>query len=332
MPEISEAMEQAVRMAGDNAPAEELALRDINLKSFIHVVRGQQVMLDSDLASLYEVETGASNRAAKRNENRFPEDFRFQLTHEETENLKCQFGTSSLLNDEGHGGRRKLPYAYTEQGIAMLSGVLRSDAAVQASINIMRAFVEMRRFIASNALLFERMNSLELKQLAFQKSTDERFGQVFRLLEGEIEPTQKVFFDGQIFDAFSFIAELVQKAQFEIILVDSYVDVNTLNILAKKQPDTTVVVYTLDNARLSDGDIALFNAQYPELIARRTKAFHDRFLILDRSMAYHLGASVKDAGKRSFAINKLEDETLVESLLQRLAIIDESSENTNSPV
>lgn len=286
-------------------------------------------MLDSDLASLYEVETKNLNRAATRNAARFPSDFRFQLTPEEDAVLRCQFGTSK--NDAGRGGRRYLPYAYTEQGIAMLSGVLRSDIAVQTSIGIMRAFVEMRHFIASNAILFERLNSLELNQLSYQKSTDEKFDEVFSLLEGEIESTQKVFFDGQIFDAFSFITELIQKAQSEIILVDSYVDVNTLNILAKKQPGTTVIVYTLDNARLSAADIAIFNAQYPLLGVKYTKAFHDRFLILDRSMAYHLGASVKDAGKRSFAINKLQDEVLVESLLQRLTAVDELSK-PSSPI
>lgn len=299
-----------------------VAPRDIDLKGLIHVIRGQQVMLDSDLALLYDVETGALNRAAKRNESRFPEDFRFQLTHEEMENLKCQFGTSSL-NVESHGGRRKLPYVYTEQGIAMLSGVLRSDAAVQASINIMRAFVEMRRFIANNALLFERMNSLELKQLAFQKSTDERFGQVFRLLEGEIKPTQKIFFDGQIFDAFSLITDLVKKAHSKIILIDGYVDVSTLNVLAKKQTDVSVTVYTLDNGRLSSADVDRFNAQYPTLQVKHTSAFHDRFLILDENTAYHLGASIKDAGKKSFAINALQDKALAESLLQRLAALDQ---------
>lgn len=299
---------------------EALASRDIDLKALIHVIRGRQVMLDSDLALLYDVETKNLNRAASRNSIRFPEDFRFQLTAEEDAALRFQIGTSK--DNLGRGGRRYLPYVYTEQGIAMLSSVLRSDAAVQASINIMRAFVEMRRFMASNALLFERLNSLELKQLAFQKSTDERLGQVFRLLEGEIQPTQKIFFDGQIFDAFSLITDLVKKARSKIVLIDGYVDVGTLNVLAKKQADVSVIVYTLDNGRLSSADVDRFNAQYPTLQVKHTSAFHDRFLILDEKTAYHLGASIKDAGKKSFAINALQDRALVESLLQRLAALD----------
>lgn len=204
-----------------------------NIEPLIHTVRGQQIMLDTDLARLYEVETKNLNRAAARNADRFPEDFRFQLTKEEDESLRCQIGTSKTM--EGRGGRRYLPYAYTEQGIAMLSGVLRSEVAVQTSISIMRAFVAMRHLLAENATLFERLRGIELSQAAFQQSTDERFNQVFRLLEGEVEKPQRIFFAGQMFDAFSLLTDLVGRAEREISLVDGYVDVHTLNILAKKR-------------------------------------------------------------------------------------------------
>ena len=293
-----------------------------NIEPLIHTVRGQQVMLDTDLARLYEVETKNLNRAAARNADRFPEDFRFQLTKEEDESLRCQIGTSKTV--EGRGGRRYLPYAYTEQGIAMLSGVLRSEAAVQTSISIMRAFVAMRHFLAENAALLERLRGIESSQAAFQQSTDERFDQVFRLLEGEIEKPQRIFFAGQMFDAFSLLTDLVSRAEREIVLVDGYVDVRTLNILAKKREGVAVAVYT-SGTRLTQDDVDVFNAQYPSLTVLRTRAFHDRFLILDGETAYHIGASLKDAGKKCFGIDLIQDEGLTKMLIEKLRVLDEQS-------
>lgn len=293
-----------------------------NIEPLIHTVRGQQVMLDTDLARLYEVETKNLNRAAARNADRFPEDFRFQLTKEEDESLRCQIGTSKTV--EGRGGRRYLPYAYTEQGIAMLSGVLRSEAAVQTSISIMRAFVAMRHFLAENAALLERLRGIESSQAAFQQSTDERFDQVFRLLEGEIEKPQRIFFAGQMFDAFSLLTDLVGRAEREIVLVDGYVDVRTLNILAKKREGVAVAVYSSGN-RLTRDDVDVFNAQYPSLTVLRTRAFHDRFLILDGETAYHIGASLKDAGKKCFGIDLIQDEGLTKMLIEKLRVLDEQS-------
>ncbi len=207
-----------------------------DVENLIYVVRNKQVMVDSDLAMLYQVETGALNRAVKRNIARFPEDFRFQLTKDEYENLKCQFGTSNGSGTEnGYGGRRTLPYVFTEQGISMLASVLHSEVAINVSIGIMRAFVEMRRFIANNALLFERISNVELKQLEYQKKTDEKLEQIFEYISDHEESNQKIFFDGQIYDAFSLLIGLIQKAEMEIVLVDGYVDVGTLNILSKKK-------------------------------------------------------------------------------------------------
>ena len=288
-------------------------MNETDLRSLVYVIRGQQVMLDSDLAALYQVETKVFNQAVSRNIERFPENFRFQLTAEEYASLRSQFVTSN-----GRGGRRYLPYAFTEQGIAMLSGVLRSDVAVQMSIRIMNTFVEMRRFIANNALLFERISNIELKQLEYQKSTDERFDKVFRYIDDHAESQQKIFFDGQIYDAFSLLVSLIQKAEREIILIDGYVDVNTLNLLAKKQPNVRVKCYTYASARLTNQDVAQFNAQYPTLEVTRTQAFHDRFLILDGTTAYHIGASLKDAGKKCFGISLLEEPQLTADLLNRL--------------
>ena len=288
--------------------------------SLVYIIRGKQVMVDSDLAMLYQVETKNLNKAASRNTDRFPEDFRFKLTKEEFDGLKFQSGTSNE-GQGSRGGRRYYPYVYTEQGISMLASVLHSKVAVQVSINIMRTFVEMRRFIANNALLFEKVSDIELKQLEYQKSTDEKFNKVFRYIEDHAESEQKVFFDGQIYDAFSLITSIIQKAQKEIIIIDGYVDIDTLNILAKKNVSVDVKIYTYASAPLTNRDVANFNAQYPTLTVKKTQVFHDRFIILDGKTAYHIGASVKDAGKKCFGISLLEDSEMVTDLLNRLKTV-----------
>ena len=287
-----------------------------DIKSLIYVVRGQQVMMDSDLAMLYQVETKAFNQAVSRNIERFPENFRFQLTKEEFDALRSQIATSN-----GRGGRRYRPYMFTEQGIAMLSGVLRSNVAIQVSIRIMNTFVEMRRFIANNSLLFEKVSDIELKQLEYQKSTDEKFDKVFKYIEDHAEAEQQIFFDGQIYDAFSLITSIIRKAQKEIILIDGYVDIDTLNILAKKNTGVDVKIYTYASAQLTNRDTANFNAQYPTLTVKKTQVFHDRFIILDGKSAYHIGASVKDAGKKCFGISLINDPGLVADLLNRLKTV-----------
>lgn len=287
-----------------------------DIKSLIYVVRGQQVMMDSDLAMLYQVDTKVFNQAVSRNIKRFPENFRFQLTKEEFDALRSQVATSN-----GRGGRRYRPYMFTEQGIAMLSGVLRSDVAIQVSIRIMNTFVEMRRFIANNALLFEKVSDIELKQLEYQKSTDEKFDKVFKYIEDHAESEQKIFFDGQIYDAFSLITSIIQKAQKEIILIDGYVDVGTLNILAKKNAGVDVKIYTYASAQLTNRDVANFNAQYPTLAVKKTQVFHDRFIIMDGNTVYHIGASIKDAGRKCFGISLINDPGLMTDLLKRLKTV-----------
>ena len=282
------------------------------IQSMIYTFRGSQVMLDSDLAMLYQVETKYLNRQRNRNAERFPEDFCFQLSKEEYEILRCQNVTSK--NENGSGGRRYLPYVFTEQGIAMLSSVLKSEVAAKASINIMRAFVEMRKFLISNNEMFARLDRVELKQL----ETDKKLEEVFDYIGTTKEVKQKIFFNGQIYDAFSLMVELVEKAEKELILIDNYVDVNTLNILSKKKDEVNVLIVTSGKGNLTDKDIAKFNSQYPKLTVKISKDFHDRFLIIDRKEVYHIGASIKDAGKKSFGITKLEVEELTKSLLDKV--------------
>ena len=286
----------------------------------IYTIRGKQVMLDYELAALYGYAVRALNQQVKRNIERFPDDFMFQLTKEEVEGVKSQFVISPFSNFYAgqEGGRRKPPYAFTEQGIYMLATVLKGKVAEQQSIFIMRAFREMRQFISNNALLFEKISHIELKQLEYQKSTNEKLEKVFQYIEDQTESKQKIFFDGQIYDAFSFITSIVQKAQNEIILIDGYVDVGTLNILAKKNATVDVKIYTYASASITNNDIVNFNAQYPTLTVEKTQIFHDRFIILDGKTVYHIGASLKDAGKKCFAISLLEDTENAMNLINRL--------------
>ena len=292
-------------MVGDKAL---VMVDNREIQSMIYTFRGRQVMLDSDLARLYQVETKVFNQAVKRNIDRFPENFRFQLTDSEFENLRSQIVTSSL---SGHGGRRYMPYVFTEQGIAMLSAVLKSDVAVEVSVKIMNSFVEMRNFLLSNREMFNRLDRVELKQL----ETDKKLEEVFDYIATTKEVKQKIFFNGQIYDAFSLMVEIVEKAEKELILIDNYVDVNTLNILSKKKDGVNVLIVTSGNGNLTDKDIAKFNSQYPKLAVKISKDFHDRFFIIDRNEVYHIGASIKDAGKKSFGITKLEEHDLIDSLL-----------------
>ena len=289
--------------------SELISLDADDIKRRIFTIRGKQVMLDSDLAELYGYEVKKLNQQVKRNMDRFPGDFMFQLSKEEIKVVKSQMVTSQRSDFFAgqEGGRRKLPNVFTEQGIYMLSTVLRGELAVKQSIFIMRAFREMRHFIANNAVLFDKISSVELRQLEYQKQADKKFDQLFEYIGGHTETHQKIFFDGQIYDAFSLLIELIQKAKQEIILIDGYVDVSTLNLLAKKQSGVAVTIYTFTKTKLTAQDVAAFNAQYPKLEVKHTNIFHDRFLILDGKTVYHIGASLKDAGKKCFGITLMKD-------------------------
>ena len=275
---------------------EVISLEADDIKRRIFMIRGRQVMLDKDLAELYGYEVKNLNRQVKRNIRRFPKDFMFQLTQNEMDILRCQNVTTSVKS-------RTLPYAFTEQGIYMLATVLRGELAETQSIFIIRAFREMRHFVANNAALFDRISKVELKQL----ETDKKFDQLFEYIGEHTETNQKLFFDGQIYDAFSLLIELIQKADQEIILIDGYVDVSTLNVLAKKKSGVAVTIYTFKKTKLTVQDVAVFNAQYPQLEVKYTSVFHDRFLILDGKTVYHIGASLKDAGKKCFAVSLMKD-------------------------
>ncbi|HIR94759.1 MAG TPA: ORF6N domain-containing protein [Candidatus Coprenecus stercorigallinarum] len=279
-----------------------------DIQPMIRVIRGQQVIIDRDLALLYGVETRALNQAVKRNIERFPDDFMFQLDKEDVEILKSQNVTSSW------GGDRRLPYAFTEQGIAMLSSVLKSQTAVDVNIRIMRAFVSMRRFIATNAQLFQRLETIEYHQLEMkqhQEVTDKRIDEVFKRLDANIPPIQGIFYDGQVFDAYRFVSDLMRKAKRSIVLIDNYVDDTVLTLLDKRENGVTATIYTQRISSQFQLDVDRHNAQYPLIEIKLFNKAHDRFLLVDDEV-YHIGASIKDLGKKWFGFTLMRDITATE--------------------
>lgn len=275
-----------------------------NIEPLIKVIRGQQVMLDKDLATLYGVEAKVLNQAVKRNIERFPDDFRFQLTKEEC--LRSQIVT---LN-EGRGQHLKyMPYVFTENGVAMLSSVLRSNTAIEVNIRIMRAFTSMRHFLQNNAEVFQRLSTMEYHQLEMQQhmqESDKRIEEVFRRLdEGNAKPKQGVFYNGQIYDAYTFVSDLIKSAKRRIILIDNYVDETVLTLLDKRGEGVSAVIYTQQISRQFQLDIDRHNAQYAPVDVETFRLTHDRFLCIDNDV-YHIGASIKDLGKKWFGFSKME--------------------------
>ena len=275
-----------------------------NIEPLIKVIRGQQVMLDRDLATLYGVETKRLNEQVKRNMERFPERFRFQLTKEEMNELVTN---CDRFNSLKHSTVRS--YAFTEQGVAMLSTVLRSETSIRVSIRIMDAFVAMRRFMVTNAEVFQRLSTMEYHQLEMQQhmqESDKRIEEVFRRLdEGNAKPKQGVFYNGQIYDAYTFVSDLIKSAKRRIILIDNYVDETVLTLLDKRGEGVSAVIYTQQISRQFQLDIDRHNAQYAPVDVETFRLTHDRFLCIDDDV-YHIGASIKDLGKKWFGFSKME--------------------------
>lgn len=272
-------------------------------------VRGMQVMVDRDLAVLYGVETKRLNEQVRRNIERFPERFRFQLTREETDELVAN---CDRLNALKHS--TVIPYVFTEQGISMLSTVLHSQTAIAVSIKIMDAFVSMRRFIATNAQLFQRLETIEYHQLEMkqhQEVTDKRIDEVFRRLDANIPPIQGIFYDGQVFDAYRFVSDLMRKAKRSIVLIDNYVDDTVLTLLDKRENGVTATIYTQRISSQFQLDVDRHNAQYPFIEIKQFNKAHDRFLLIDDEV-YHIGASIKDLGKKWFGFTLMRDITATE--------------------
>jgi len=277
--------------------------------SRIHTLRGLQVLFDRDLALFFDVKPIRLREQVKRNANRFPEDFMFQLTGDEAGEMVSQ---NAIPSKQQLGG--SLPYAFTEEGVAALTAVLRSERAVEVSIQIVRAFVAMRKFILNHARIFERLDHVERRQIL----ADQKFEQIFTALEShDAQPrSQGVFFNGQIFDAYTFATSLFKQARKSIVLVDNYVDESVLLMLAKRAPSVTATIYTKKISSQFALDIQKHNYQYPPVAVRTIAHFHDRFLILDGQTLYHIGASLKDLGRQCFAFSRMD--SLAPEILRRL--------------
>ena len=275
------------------------------IQNKIYTLRGVQVMLDRDLAVLYGVETRALNQAVKRNIERFPKEFMFQLTKQELENWMSQI----VISNKEMMGIRKIPYVFTEQGVAMLSAVLKSTIAIKISLQIMCAFVQMRNILSENSLLENRMGVIEQKQL----KTDTKLDKILDALSANQKPKQGIFYDGQIFDAYIFACDLIKQAKNKIILIDNYIDETTLLLLTKRNPKIKATIYTKSITKKLKLDFEKHNKQYQKIILKEFDKSHDRFLIIDNDI-YHLGASLKDLGKKWFGFSKIKDIDLLGKL------------------
>jgi|SRR3989344_215903 len=276
----------------------ELILNEITIRDKIYFIRGLYVMLDRDLAELYGVKAIRLREQIKRNNKRFPSDFMVQLTDLEVELLLSQ---NAIPSKKHLGGAR--PYVFTEQGVANISSVLNSDKAIEVNIMIMRAFVSMRKFLIDNAEVFQRLNKVEVKQLEHEK----KFNEIFDAIHSkDIIPDKGIFFDGRIFDAYSFVSDIIRSAKHSIVLIDNYVDDSVLTVFNKRNANVKVTIFTRNISKQLLLDVNKYNEQYPVVELKKFENSHDRFIIIDEKEIYHIGASLKDLGKKWFAFCKFD--------------------------
>ncbi len=301
--------------------SKELTISQMQIENRIFTVRGVHVMLDSDLAEIYNIPTRRLNEQVKRNSERFPDDFMFQVTSAEWAFLQSQIATTSVtsqnatLKDNRGKHRKYLPYVFTEQGVAGLSGVLKSETAAKVHVAIMRAFIAMRKLLKENLLVAYRLEKIELKQL----ETDQKFEQVFKALERkENIPTQGIFFDGQVFDAYELASKIIRSAKHSIVLIDNYIDESSLTVLTKKDKAVKLWLLTQSPSKQLMLDVEKAKQQYGNVELKTFTKSHDRFLIIDGKEVYHLGASLKDLGKKWFAFSKLETSS-VDSIVNSIS-------------
>jgi hypothetical protein len=281
----------------------ELVLKDDeNIQNKILTIRGLSVMLDRDLAELYGVETKVFNQAVKRNINRFPDDFRFQLSNIEKNELVTNCDRFKILKHSTSN-----PYIFTEQGVSMLSAILKSDIAVDISLKIIRSFVNMRKLISQNASIFQRLENIETLRIKDKIESDEKFDKIFDALEDKsFKPKQGIFYDGQVYDAYVFVTDLIKSAKKSIVLIDNYIDESVLTMLSKREKDVSATIHTKNISKQLLLDLEKHNVQYPNIEIKKFDSSHDRFLILDDKNVYHIGASLKDLGKKWFAFSLLD--------------------------
>ena len=279
---------------------------EIKIENMIYNVRGMQVMIASDVAKLYNSEVRIINQVVKRNINRFPNNFCFQLTYQEFANLKSQIVISSNDNNNSHGGNRFLPYVFTEHGIIMLSGLLKSDIAAEVNIKVINAFVALRKYVSENLIEQKYINNLVLEH-------EERMKIIENTFSNFKEKNNHIFFEGQIYDAYSIMLDILNTSKNNIIIIDNYIDKNILDILSKINKRITLITNKYNNE-----DYNKYKEQYSNIDLVINNKIHDRFIIIDKKVLYHCGASFKDLGKKCFAISKIDDDKLLNTLLENL--------------
>ena len=279
-----------------------IALNEDMIKNKIYTIRGFSVMVDRDLAELYGVETKVFNQAVKRNVNRFPDDFRFQLSDIDKNELVTNCDRFNILKHSTSN-----PYVFTEQGVSMLSAILKSDIAISISLKIIRSFVNMRKTISDNSLIFQRLENIETLRIKDKIESDEKFDKIFDALEDKsFKPTQGIFYDGQVYDAYVFVIDLIKSTKKSIVLIDNCVDESVLTMLSKRDENVSATIHTKNISKQLHLDLEKYNAQYPKIEIKKFDSSHDRFLILDENEIYHIGASLKDLGKKWFAFSRLD--------------------------
>jgi len=289
----------------------ELVIDNQTIQNKIYTIRDMQVMLDRDLAELYGVETKRINEAVRNNQDKFPEDFFFELGDEEFDHLRSKLSTAKFAKT------RTNPKVFTEQGVYMLATILKSKVASQVTISIIKTFASMRKFLLSNASVFQRLDNLEAKQIKNKLESDENFNKLFNAIEQKGTPQkQHIFYDGQIFDAYLFVSDIIKSAKSSIKFIDNYVDESTFVLFTKRDADVSMTIYTKTISKQLQLDLKKHNEQYQHIEIQKFDLSHDRFLIIDEKEVYHFGASLKDLGKKWFAVSKMDINSF--ELLERL--------------
>ena len=280
------------------------------IENCIYNIRGHQVMLDSDIAFFFEIETKNLNKQMKRNINRFPEDFCFRLNSNEFKNLRFQNATSN------YGGRRYLPYVYTEEGIIALAGVIKSDVASKMSVEIARKFIQMRKFILENGDTLLALAKLQNRQLEFENKTNQKFDEILMSISKADLPKQTLFYAGQFYDAYEYVSDIIRRAKESIVLIDPYCDSKALTYLKNKKADAKAIIVTSNPSKIEREELNKFESQYGEIVIKELGDNHDRYLIIDKNECYNLGASLNYMGKKSFSIIKNDDINIIKGLLK----------------
>lgn len=298
----------------NNQTLDLISIENKNIEECIYNIRGQQVMIDSDVAYFFGVTVSSLNRQMRRNANRFPSDFCFQLSDKETNDLRCQKGTTNFLSSK----RRYNPYAYTEEGVITLSGVIKSETAAKMSVEIAKKFIQMRKFILDNGDVLLALAKLQNRQIEFENETNKKFDEILKLISKADLPKQAIFCAGQFYDAYEYISSIIRKASSSIVLIDPYCDAKAFTFLKNKKESVKLTICFSHLSKLEKEEIEKFESQYGKINIEQLDDNHDRYLIIDNEECYQLGASLNYAGKKMFSIIKNENKEIIGFLLKKI--------------